>query len=75
MVPIQGAGVAGPLAWARGQAGVMTTLRAEFSAAFLKTSQASSIWANVNEWVPIFSAGIRPLATIFSRVGIDGAAD
>jgi hypothetical protein len=40
----------------------------------LKTSQASSIWANVNEWVPIFSAGIRPLATIFSRVGIDGAA-
>jgi len=30
----------------------MTTLRAEFSAAFLKTSYASSIWAKVNEWCP-----------------------
>ena len=25
----------------------------------------------MNEWVPIFSAGIRPLATIFSKVGMD----
>jgi hypothetical protein len=25
----------------------------------------------VNECVPIFSAGMRPLATIFSRVGMD----
>ena len=49
----------------------MTTLRAEFSAAFLKTSWASPIWAKVNECVPIFSAGMRPLATIFSRVGMD----
>jgi hypothetical protein len=32
---------------------------------------ASSIWAKVNECVPIFSAGMRPLATIFSRVGMD----
>jgi uncharacterized protein len=36
---------------------VITPLRAEFSAAFLNTSYASSIWAKVNEWVPIFSAG------------------
>ena len=32
---------------------------------------ASSIWVKVNEWVPIFSAGMRPLATSFSRVGMD----
>jgi len=32
---------------------------------------ATSIWAKVNECVPIFSAGMRPLATIFSRVGMD----
>ena len=32
---------------------------------------ASSIWAKVNECVPIFSAGMRPLATSFSRVGMD----
>ena len=33
----------------RGQDGVMTTLRAEFSAALENTSYASPIWAKVNE--------------------------
>ena len=64
-----------PQPGAGGQAGVITTFSAELAAAFLKTSYASSIWPKVNVCVPIFSAGIRPLATIFSRVGIDGAAD
>ena len=25
----------------------------------------------MNEWVPIFSAGMRPLATILSRIGME----
>jgi hypothetical protein len=49
----------------------MTTLRAELPAALERTSQASPIRAKVNQWVPVFSAGMQPPAAIFSSAGMD----